>query len=151
MDFLSYFESRIVSRGRAYYRSGCARITSVEGSVVYGEVEGSDGHVYDAQIDIEKPYKSHCNCPYASGDEDMCKHEAALYYEYLEHKDEFVKSSAPSNVKFDSVEEAVNSYIKKLNNTQKDRILKIFIIESPEWIREKYLPKYKEDIIDKLK
>ena len=64
---------------------------------------------------------------------------------------QFVKSSAPSNVKFDSVEEAVNSYIKKLNNTQKDRILKIFIIESPEWIREKYLPKYKEDIIDKLK
>lgn len=63
----------------------------------------------------------------------------------------FVKSSAPSNVKFDSVEEAVNSYIKKLNNTQKDMILKIFIIESPEWIREKYLPKYKEDIIDKLK
>lgn len=151
MDFLSYFESRIVSRGRAYYRSGCARITSVEGSVVYGEVEGSDGHVYDVQIDIEKPYKSHCNCPYASGDEDMCKHEVALYYEYLEHKDEFVKSSAPSNVKFDSVEEAVNSYIKKLNNTQKDMILKIFIIESPEWIREKYLPKYKEDIIDKLK
>ena len=81
----------------------------------------------------------------------MCKHEVALYYEYLEHKDEFVKSSAPSNVKFDSVEEAVNSYIKKLNNTQKDMILKIFIIESPEWIREKYLPKYKEDIIDKLK
>ena len=151
MDFLSYFESRIVSRGRAYYRSGCARITSVEGSVVYGEVKGSDGHVYDVQIDIEKPYKSHCNCPYASGDEDMCKHEVALYYEYLEHKDEFVKSSAPSNVKFDSVEEAVNSYIKKLNNTQKDMILKIFIIESPEWIREKYLPKYKEDIIDKLK
>lgn len=151
MDFLSYFESRIVSRGLAYYRSGCARITSVEGSVVYGEVEGSDGHVYDVQIDIEKPYKSHCNCPYASGDEDMCKHEVALYYEYLEHKDEFVKSSAPSNVKFDSVEEAVNSYIKKLNNTQKDMILKIFIIESPEWIREKYLPKYKEDIIDKLK
>ena len=151
MDFLSYFESRIVSRGRAYYRSGCARITSVEGSVVYGEVEGSDGHVYDVQIDIEKPYKSHCNCPYASGDEDMCKHEVALYYEYLEHKDEFVKSSAPSNVKFDSVEEAVNSYIKQLNNTQKDMILKIFIIESPEWIREKYLPKYKEDIIDKLK
>lgn len=151
MDFLSYFESRIVSRGRAYYRSGCARITSVEGSVVYGEVEGSDGHVYDVQIDIEKPYKSHCNCPYASGDEDMCKHEVALYYEYLEHKDEFVKSSAPSNVKFDSVEEAVNSYIKKLNNTQKDMILKIFIIESPEWIREKYLPKYKENIIDKLK
>lgn len=140
-----------MSRGRAYYRSGCARITSVEGSVVYGEVEGSDGHVYDVQIDIEKPYKSHCNCPYASGDEDMCKHEVALYYEYLEHKDEFVKSSAPSNVKFDSVEEAVNSYIKKLNNTQKDMILKIFIIESPEWIREKYLPKYKEDIIDKLK
>lgn len=151
MDFLSYFESRIVSRGRAYYRSGCARITSVEGSVVYGEVEGSYGHVYDVQIDIEKPYKSHCNCPYASGDEDMCKHEVALYCEYLEHKDEFVKSSAPSNVKFDSVEEAVNSYIKKLNNTQKDMILKIFIIESPEWIREKYLPKYKEDIIDKLK
>lgn len=151
MDFLSYFESRIVSRGRAYYRSGCSRITSVEGSVVYGEVEGSDGHVYDVQIDIEKPYKSHCNCPYASGDGDMCKHEVALYYEYLEHKDEFVKSSAPSNVKFDSVEEAVNSYIKKLNNTQKDMILKIFIIESPEWIREKYLPKYKEDIIDKLK
>lgn len=151
MDFLSYFESRIVSRGRAYYRSGCARITSANGSVVYGEVEGSDGHVYDVQIDIENPYKSHCNCPYASGDEDMCKHEVALYYEYLEHKDEFVKSSAPSNVKFDSVEEAVNSYIKKLNNTQKDRILKIFIIESPEWIREKYLPKYKEDIIDKLK
>lgn len=140
-----------MSRGLAYYRSGCARITSVEGSVVYGEVEGSDGHVYDVQIDIEKPYKSHCNCPYASGDEDMCKHEVALYYEYLEHKDEFVKSSAPSNVKFDSVEEAVNSYIKKLNNTQKDMILKIFIIESPEWIREKYLPKYKEDIIDKLK
>ena len=81
----------------------------------------------------------------------MCKHEVALYYEYLEHKDGFVKSSAPSNVKFDSVEEAVNSYIKKLNNTQKDMILKIFIIESPEWIREKYLPKYKEDIIDKLK
>lgn len=151
MDFLSYFESRIVSRGRAYYRSGCARITSVEGSVVYGEVEGSDGHVYDVQIDIEKPFKSHCNCPYASGDEDMCKHEVALYYEYLEHKDEFVKSSAPSNVKFDSVEEAVNSYIKNLNNTQKNMILKIFIIESPEWIREKYLPKYKEDIIDKLK
>ena len=140
-----------MSRGRTYYRSGCARITSVEGSVVYGEVEGSDGHVYDVQIDIEKPFKSHCNCPYASGDEDMCKHEVALYYEYLEHKDEFVKSSAPSNVKFDSVEEALNSYIKKLNNTQKDMILKIFIIESPEWIREKYLPKYKEDIIDKLK
>lgn len=78
-----------MSRGRAYYRSGCVRITSVEGSVVYGEVEGSDGHVYDVQIDIEKPYKSHCNCPYASGDEDMCKHEVALYYEYLEHKDEF--------------------------------------------------------------
>ena len=66
MDFLSYFESRIVSRGRAYYISGCARITSVDGNVVYGEVEGSDGHVYDVQIDIEKPYKSHCNCPYAS-------------------------------------------------------------------------------------
>ena len=53
MDFLSYFESRIVSRGRAYYRNGNARITSVDGNVVYGEVEGSDGHVYDVQIDLE--------------------------------------------------------------------------------------------------
>lgn len=70
---------------------------------------------------------------------------------YLEHKDKFVKSSVPYNVKFESVEEAVNSYIKNLNNTQKDMILKTLIIESPEWLREKYLPKYKEDIIDKLK
>ena len=151
MDFLSYFESRIVSRGRAYYRSGNARITSVVGNVVYGEVEGSDGHVYDVQIDLKKPYNSYCDCPYASGDEDMCKHEVALYYEYLEHKDEYVKSTASSNVKFDSVEEAVESYIKNLNNSQKEEILKTLIIESPEWLREKYLPKYKEDIIDKLK
>ena len=56
----------------------CFEQTSV--STYKDKVLGSDGKVYDVEIDKAHPRKSKCNCPFAEGRQVVCKHMIALLF-----------------------------------------------------------------------
>ena len=81
MGMLDVASGKSIWRGLDYYERKkviCFEQTSV--STYKGKVLGSDGKVYDVEIDKAHPRKSKCNCPFAEGRQVVCKHMIALLF-----------------------------------------------------------------------
>ena len=43
-------------------------------------VKGSGNNIYEVILDLDKPTKSKCNCPFAIDRQVLCKHKIAAFY-----------------------------------------------------------------------
>ena len=109
-----------------------------DGDTYSGTVKGSNGKLYDVNVDVEHPRKSKCSCPFAKDKRVICKHMLALYFtvkpkaledyltemkEYerqleeeeerrsIEHEQELMKK-AKSMSKSDLIEELVLAWLR---------------------------------------
>ena len=75
MELYDYFRSEILARGYNYFKKGFVRkIEKLSDTQYKSEVIGT--HTYHVYIDLEKPEKCTCTCPY---NKHLCKHIAATY------------------------------------------------------------------------
>jgi uncharacterized Zn finger protein len=78
-DFESQIDSKILSRGRAYHRSGYISSLEYDNGEWVADVEGSDNYTVTARLsdngDIEDTF---CDCPYDWG--EYCKHQVAVFF-----------------------------------------------------------------------
>lgn len=87
------------SRGISYYQSkSVLGSEQLETGLYKGKVKGSQGKVYDVNIDINHPRKSTCNCPFASGRRVICKHMVALYFSKFPQQADAVLASWEAEV-----------------------------------------------------
>ncbi len=81
MSLLSIAREQSRQRGYAYYTEN--RVTSVKKTGLAswaGAVRGSGEAEYRVSIDLERPKRSSCDCPFAAGRSRICKHMIALYF-----------------------------------------------------------------------
>lgn len=82
MTWHRLFSSSIINRGYSYFRDG--RVVSLirSGDIYTGHVRGSSGKSYAVTAILKDPDRPtlYCSCPYAAGNVNRCKHEAALLY-----------------------------------------------------------------------
>ena len=77
--FETHTDSKILSRGRAYYKSECITSLEYDGEEWTAEVEGSDDYTVSVSLSDEgKIINTYCDCPYEWG--DYCKHQVAVFY-----------------------------------------------------------------------
>lgn len=74
--------SRILERGRRYYRTGKIKSMKVVDDVIKARVKGNYG-TYNVEIDIDDDGEidAYCDCPY---DGDGCKHIVAVLYKWID-------------------------------------------------------------------
>lgn len=80
-DFDRYIDKMILQRGQQYYGNGYVEnLEQMEVGEFHALVVGSED--YDVYVKLNAKHEiieSSCSCPYNWG--DVCKHEAAVYYE----------------------------------------------------------------------
>ena len=80
MSILNCASSASVYRGYDYYiNKHVTDIIKIDSTKYEGYVNGNTKNAYFVKIDTEHPRKSHCDCPYATGN-TVCKHMVALYF-----------------------------------------------------------------------
>ncbi|WP_438835307.1 SWIM zinc finger family protein [Streptococcus pluranimalium] len=89
---LVHLASRVsFGRGITYYQNKFVISGKETGVGLYkGQVSGTNGKVYDVEIDINRPRKSSCSCPFASGRRVICKHMVALYFYHFPQQAEAI-------------------------------------------------------------
>jgi len=78
-NFESQIESKILARGKDYYKSGYIISLEYENGAWIAEVEGSEDYIVTVELSTQQDIlDSHCDCPYDWG--DYCKHLVAVFY-----------------------------------------------------------------------
>ena len=68
-------------KGYYYYKKGNVLSTSyLSEDKVKAMVKGSGNNIYEVILDLDKPTKSKCNCPFAIDRQVLCKHKIAAFY-----------------------------------------------------------------------
>lgn len=68
-------------KGYYYYKAGNVLSTSyLSEDKVKAMVKGSGNNIYEVILDLDKPTKSKCNCPFAIDRQVLCKHKIAAFY-----------------------------------------------------------------------
>lgn len=84
-ECLQFFDSKIVERGRNYYKNGyVVEIEELTSNDYNAIVMGSDIYAVNVVLtDDREIYTHQCNCPYDSG--PICKHKVAVLLEIEDH------------------------------------------------------------------
>lgn len=155
MGILSVASGDSVWRGYDYFKDGC-----VLGCVQTGETEFSGKvrgtKIYDVKIDYRHPRKSSCNCPHAAGRRIECKHMVALYFTVfpteaeilLEQNERWEREEEEVN---DKVYDKVEKYIHNLSAEQAKNELYSLLMDSPEWIFDKFVREHGLDYAENNK
>ncbi len=126
MTWHRLFSSSIINRGYSYFRDG--RVVSLirSGDIYTGHVRGSSGKSYAVTAILKDPDRPtlYCSCPYAAGNVNRCKHEAALLYA--------IDAQKPA----EKVSERKKAKKKPVNP---------FLTEKPEKSEDSSLPGYRAD------
>jgi uncharacterized Zn finger protein len=68
-------------KGYYYYKAGNVLSTTyLSEDKVKAMVKGSEDNIYEVILDLDKPTKSKCNCPFAVDRQVLCKHKIAAFY-----------------------------------------------------------------------
>ena len=68
-------------KGYYYYKAGNVLSTTyLSEDKVKAMVKGSENNIYEVILDLDKPTKSKCNCPFAIDRQVLCKHKIAAFY-----------------------------------------------------------------------
>lgn len=79
-DWKSLFESRILTRGRSYWKSGhVTKLTSTPDRI-RAVVLGSESYDVDIELDNGEVFGASCTCPFSVESDFYCKHIAAVLY-----------------------------------------------------------------------
>ena len=84
MGFLDFAWGNSICRGYDYFlKDKVVSKTKISDTEFIGKVSGSIDTPYDVYINLESPKESHCNCPIASTNHIICKHQVALYFSFF--------------------------------------------------------------------
>lgn len=143
MGILSVASGNSVWRGYDCYRD-CKVVSCVQtGETQFsGEVRGQK--LYSVKIDYKHPRKSSCNCPHAAGRRIVCKHMVALYFTVFPIEADILwerneKWTQEEEEKNDKVDDRVGEYNHNLSAEQARSELYSFLMDSPEWIFNKFV------------
>ncbi|MCL1884417.1 MAG: SWIM zinc finger family protein [Defluviitaleaceae bacterium] len=110
-NFENLVESKILARGKAYFKSGYILSLEYEDDEWVAEVDGSDEYTVSVNISKEGEILStFCDCPYDWG--DYCKHQAAVFYA-LRDKGILNEKSAMKSAKKENLEEILSKLDKQ--------------------------------------
>ncbi len=92
-NFEEYFDTKILKRGKNYYRDGAVlSIEKVADNEYTADVEGSELYEVTVEMDDDgRIYDISCDCPYDMG--EYCKHEAAVLYALRDKSTRIIRSS----------------------------------------------------------
>ena len=133
MKFLELSSNRSFWRGIDYHHENRVIEWKQIDNIHYsGKVKGSDNNVYDVTIDISRPRRSKCNCPFAQGRYVVCKHMVALYLaifpekeqewmDYIERANSEYEEEKKSY--YETLEEDITNYVNKLPEEEVRRLL----------------------------
>lgn len=121
----------------------------ISDGVYNGIVEGSNGKLYEVYIDANHPRKSHCNCPHANGKRIVCKHQVALFFNAFPEKAQEYKNELDSYYDYmekqkEDEEEALIKFIHKCKKSELEDILYSLLMDSPEWLYDRFIREYLE-------
>lgn len=139
MKFLQLSSNKSFWRGIEYHHEKRVLEWKQIDEIHYsGKVKGSDDHVYDVTIDISRPRRSKCNCPFAEGRYVVCKHMIALYLaifpekekewmDYIEEQNTVYEDERTSYM--DELKEDITRYVNNLSEQEVREMLinRIFV------------------------
>ena len=148
MEWKSWFEKRILDRGKEYSRSGLVEELEISDNEIKALVIGNDEYEVSISVRNGEIEDMDCTCPYA--DEGFyCKHEAAALYAY----EALPKDSSAPKARSLSAEELVNNADEKavreflINALKKDKkLLDSFKLEVSSSSDEISISSYKKRI-----
>jgi uncharacterized Zn finger protein len=113
-DFESQIDSKILARGREYYKRGYIASLEYDDGEWIADVEGSDNYTVTVSLsdngDIEDTF---CDCPYDWG--EHCKHQVAVFFE-LREKYSKPEGKAQKSDKSDSARKLIRSAINAVSH-----------------------------------
>ena len=79
-DWKSLFESRILTRGRSYWKGGHVTKLTCTPDRIRAVVLGSEAYDVDIELDNGEVFDASCTCPFSVESDFYCKHIAAVLY-----------------------------------------------------------------------
>ncbi|HJJ45501.1 MAG TPA: SWIM zinc finger family protein, partial [Methanocorpusculum sp.] len=119
-NWMSYFESRIVSRGKEYFNEGLVKNIKSKEDIITASVLGNDTYFVQLYYHNDE-FMMSCTCPHAD-DGNNCKHMAALCFaaEKIEKK-RAVKSQKSGKILLDDASEAdIRGFLRSLLESSAD-------------------------------
>ncbi len=115
----------------------------IEDCIYQGKVSGSDNAVYDVTLNVDRPKKSTCNCPFADGRHVVCKHAVALYFAiFPNYAIEYKKQVDIEQEKYEdwvnSLPSRIEKHVRKLSKQESQNELLDILLNSDEWVLERY-------------
>lgn len=144
MKVIELASAKSVWRGYEYYEDKkVANYKQIGTDVYQGGVHGSNNVVYNVTLNVDRPKKSTCNCPFANGRHVVCKHAVALYFtlfpDYaIEYKKQVDIEQEEDEDRIDSLPSRIVSYVRSLTNQELQNQLLDVLFESDESVLLRY-------------
>lgn len=119
-DWKSLFESRILTRGRSYWKSGHVTKLTCTPDRIRAVVLGSEAYKVGIELDNGEVFDASCTCPFSVESDFYCKHIAAVLYAVEEDP-----ASKPG------VEASWQDTLEKMTTEQLRDFLGLILPESP--------------------
>lgn len=139
MDLLSTASAQSAIRGYEYYTHNAVKDYEQLDSTHYqGRVSGSNNNVYDVLIDLDRPKKSQCTCPFATGRYVVCKHMVALYFTIFPDETKQliceVERANEEDEEFEKeIAERLEYYIQHRKKAELQKLLHDLLFDGPKW------------------
>lgn len=150
MGILNIASRASVWRGYEYFKEKKVCSINQAGENEYeGTVCGSSKEPYSVRIDIIHPKRSVCNCPFAEGAKKVCKHKVALYFsvfpeeakKYLEGVEQVERETEEYE---EQIYDLVEEKISKMKKSELQDALWQVLMDSPEWVFDRFVRDYIE-------
>ncbi|HJJ27019.1 MAG TPA: SWIM zinc finger family protein [Methanocorpusculum sp.] len=144
-NWMSYFESRIVSRGKEYFDEGLVKNIKSKEDIITASVLGNDTYFVQLYYHNDE-FMMSCTCPHAD-DGNNCKHMAALCFaaEKIE-KERSVMSQKSGKILLDDASEAdIRGFLRSLLESSPD-IASKFQVWMQRQISDEQMKEYQKQI-----
>ena len=81
LKWKAWFDSKILERGKDYFRGGAVQELEIDEEEISAVVEGTDEYQVTISLSDGEIDEMDCSCPYAE-EHECCKHMAAVLYAY---------------------------------------------------------------------
>ena len=105
-------DARSFQRGKEYFSNGNVLEVAQRGSLLFGQVRGSEYDPYDVKVMLEEGMikSTKCSCPVG----DNCKHVAALLLSYVHHHEEVIQRPTWEKISADLSAEEMRTILSQL-------------------------------------
>lgn len=132
-DWKSLFESRILTRGRSYWKGGHVTKLTCTPDRIHAVVLGSEAYDVDIELDNSEVFDASCTCPFSVESDFYCKHIAAVLY-----------AAEGGLVSPTSVEDSWQDTLEKMTTEQLRDFLGLILPENPN-LQERLVLGYGEN------